>query len=124
MLRLTRPLYQAIRSSTGLTGLAVHPDPLPALATTYENTLAHLAHIPETSVYRQATEALIQNKLNIVKAAHTDVAAVEKGLGEGIIEESLLIAVDELKLAAQMVDWKAWEPLAEKPAPGQWEYVS
>ncbi|KAF7306958.1 NADH dehydrogenase 1 alpha subcomplex subunit 5 [Mycena indigotica] len=124
MLRFSRPLYQAIRSSTGLTGLAVHPNPIPALTNTYENTLTHLARIPETSAYRQATEALIQNKLNIVKAADADIAAVEKGLGEGMIEESLLIAVDELKLAAQMVDWKAWEPLAEKPAPGQWEYVS
>ncbi|KAJ7225476.1 ETC complex I subunit conserved region-domain-containing protein [Mycena pura] len=124
MLRLTRPLFQALRSTTGLTGLAVHPDPLPALTLTYENTLAHLANVPETSVYRQATEALVQNKLNIVKSGNADVAAVEKGLGEGIIEESLLIAVDELKLAAQMVEWKAWEPLAEKPAPGQWEYVS
>ncbi|KAJ7169918.1 ETC complex I subunit conserved region-domain-containing protein [Mycena filopes] len=124
MLRLTRPLYQAIRSTTGLTGLAVHPNPLPVLTATYENTLAQLAHIPDTSVYRQATEALIQNKLSLVKAANEDVAAVEKALGEGIIEQSLLIAVDELKLAGQMVEWKAWEPLAEKPAPGQWEYVS
>ncbi|KAJ7110175.1 ETC complex I subunit conserved region-domain-containing protein [Mycena epipterygia] len=124
MLRLTRPLFQALRSTTGLTGLAVHPDPLPALASTYQSTLAQLSHIPETSVYRQATEALIQNKLDILKAANADIAAAEKGLNEGIIEESLLIAVDELKLAAQMVEWKAWEPLAEKPAPGQWEYVS
>jgi NADH dehydrogenase (ubiquinone) 1 alpha subcomplex subunit 5 len=107
MLRLTRPLLQALRSTTGLTGLAVHPDPLPALTLTYQNTLSQLARIPETSVYRQATEALIQNKLDIVKAANTDIAAAEKGLGEGLIEESLLIAVDELKLAAQMVDWKA-----------------
>ncbi|KAJ6503506.1 ETC complex I subunit conserved region-domain-containing protein [Mycena vitilis] len=124
MFRLTRPLFQALRSTTGLTGLGVHPDPLPALALTYQNTLAQLARIPQTSVYRQATEALVQNKLDIVKAANADIAAAEKGLDEGVIEESLLIAVDELKLAAQMVDWKAWEPLAEKPAPGQWEYIS
>ncbi|KAJ7786355.1 ETC complex I subunit conserved region-domain-containing protein [Mycena metata] len=124
MLRLSRPLYQAIRSSTGLTGLAVHPNPLPVLTDAYENTLTQLAHIPETSVYRQATEALIQNKLSLVKAAKEDIAAAEKALGEGVIEESLLIAVDELKLVGQMIEWKAWEPLAEKPAPGQWEYVS
>jgi NADH dehydrogenase (ubiquinone) 1 alpha subcomplex subunit 5 len=107
MLRLTRPLFQALRSTTGLTGLAVHPDPLPALTNTYQATLTQLTHIPETSVYRQATEALIKNKLDILKAANTDVAAAEKALGEGIIEESILIAVDELKLAAQMVDWQA-----------------
>ncbi|KAJ6604694.1 ETC complex I subunit conserved region-domain-containing protein [Mycena vulgaris] len=83
MLRLTRPLFQALRSTTGLTGLAVHPDPIPVLTSTYQSTLAQLAHIPETSVYRQATEALVQNKLNILKAANTDVAAAEKGTGRG-----------------------------------------
>ncbi|KAJ7361707.1 Ndufa5, NADH-ubiquinone oxidoreductase subunit [Mycena olivaceomarginata] len=124
MLRLTRPLFQALRSSTGLTGLAVHPDPLPALSQTYQNTLTTLSHIPPTSVYRQATEALIQKKLDIVNAANADIAAAEKALDEGVIEESLLIAIDELKLASQMIEWKAWEPLAEKPEPGQWEYVS
>ncbi|KAF7339435.1 NADH dehydrogenase 1 alpha subcomplex subunit 5 [Mycena sanguinolenta] len=123
MFRLTRPLFQAaLRSSTGLTGLAVHPDPLPALSQTYQNTLTTLAQIPSTSVYRQATEALIQKKLDIVKAANADIAAAEKGLDEGVIEESLLIAIDELKLASQMIEWKAWEPLADRPAPGQWEY--
>ncbi|KAJ7254069.1 hypothetical protein B0H12DRAFT_1202395 [Mycena haematopus] len=111
MFRLTRPLFQALRSTTGLTGLA-----------TYQNTLTTLAQIPSTSVYRQATEALIQKKLDIVKAANADIAAAEKGLDEGVIEESLLIAIDELKLASQMIEWKAWEPLADRPAPGQWEY--
>jgi NADH dehydrogenase (ubiquinone) 1 alpha subcomplex subunit 5 len=107
MLRLTRPLFQALRSSTGLTGLAVHPDPLPALSQTYQNTLTTLSHIPPTSVYRQATEALIQKKLDIVNAANADIAAAEKALDEGVIEESLLIAIDELKLASQMIEWKA-----------------
>ncbi|KAJ7293619.1 ETC complex I subunit conserved region-domain-containing protein [Mycena rebaudengoi] len=124
MFRLTRPLFQALRATTGLTGLAVHPNPLPALVTTYQSTLSTLSQLPETSVYRQATEALTQNKLKIVEAANGDVAAVEKGLNEGIIEESLLVAVDELKLATEMIEWKAWEPLVEKPASGQWEYVS
>ncbi|KAJ7900397.1 ETC complex I subunit conserved region-domain-containing protein [Mycena olivaceomarginata] len=100
------------------------PGPPPALSQTYQNTLTTLSHIPPTSVYRQATEALIQKKLDIVNAANADIAAAEKALDEGVIEESLLIAIDELKLASQMIEWKAWEPLAEKPEPGQWEYVS
>jgi NADH dehydrogenase (ubiquinone) 1 alpha subcomplex subunit 5 len=58
-------------------------------------------------VYRQATEALIQKKLDIVNAANADIAAAEKALDEGVIEESLLIAIDELKLASQMIEWKA-----------------
>ncbi|TFK41118.1 Ndufa5, NADH-ubiquinone oxidoreductase subunit [Crucibulum laeve] len=122
MFRITRPLCQVLKRSTGLTGVAVHLDPLPELIKTYEATLSQLSSIPQTSVYRQGVEALTRHKLNVVQGAKGDVAAVEKQLDEGQIEESLGIASDELKLAAKMVDWKAWEPLEEKPEPGQWEY--
>ncbi|TFK77060.1 hypothetical protein BDN72DRAFT_807434 [Pluteus cervinus] len=122
MFRFSRPLYQALKQTTGYTGLAVHPNPLPELIKTYESTLNVLASIPSTSVYRQGVEAFTQRKLKIVQEAQGDVASAEKQLDEGQIEESLDIASDELKLASQMVEWKAWEPLEEKPEPGQWEY--
>ncbi|CAL1695919.1 unnamed protein product [Somion occarium] len=123
MLRLTRPLLtQALKTSTGITGLKVHHDPLPELKKTYESTLQALTTIPETSVYRQGVEALTKHKLNIVQSANGDIHAAEKQLDEGNIEESLDIANDELTLVGKMVDWKAWEPLEEKPHPGQWEY--
>lgn len=108
MLRVTRPLLQRVlKSSTGVTGLAVHPDPLPELAKTYEATLAQLQTLPPTSAYRQSVEALTQRKLKIVQAADSNVAAVEKELDEGQIEESLDIAHDELKLVSKMAQWKA-----------------
>jgi NADH dehydrogenase (ubiquinone) 1 alpha subcomplex subunit 5 len=107
MLRLTRPLYQALKSSTGITGLAVHPNPLPELQSTYESTLTALAALPTTSVYRQGAEALTRHKLNIVKGSNGNVGAVEKQLNEGQIEESLEIAADELSLAGKMAEWKA-----------------
>jgi len=107
MLRVTRPLYQALKRTTGITGLAVHPNPLPELTKTYESTLTVLSSIPSSSVYRQGVEALTHHKLRIVQDANGDVAAVEKQLEEGQIEESLDIAQDELTLAARMVEWKA-----------------
>ncbi|KAJ3576653.1 hypothetical protein NP233_g294 [Leucocoprinus birnbaumii] len=122
MFRLTRPLFQALKQTTGITGLAVHPNPLPELTKTYESTLSILSTIPQTSVYRQGTEALTRHKLNIVQAAKGDIRAVETKLNEGQIEESLEIANDELELAQKMVEWKAWEDLEEAPEPGQWEY--
>ncbi|KAG6336950.1 hypothetical protein ID866_2144 [Astraeus odoratus] len=123
MFRLTRPLFQQVlKKSTGITGLTVHPNPLPELARTYESTLSALSSIPSTSVYRQSVEALTKYKLGIVKGANGDITAVEKQLDEGQIEESLDIAMDELKLAENMLQWKAWESLEEKPLPGQWEY--
>lgn len=110
MFRLTRPLFQTLKQSTGITGLAVHPNPLPQLVKTYESTLSILSAIPQTSVYRQGTEALTRHKLNIVQAANGDIGAAEKKLNEGQIEESLDIASDELELAQKMVEWKACVP--------------
>ncbi|KAF8560391.1 NADH2 dehydrogenase [Imleria badia] len=123
MFRLTRPvLHQVVKKTTGITGLAVHPNPLPELTETYQTTLSVLSSIPSTSVYRQGVEALTKHKLNIVRGANGDIAAVEKQLDEGQVEESLDIAQDELKLVQNMLDWKAWETLEEKPPAGQWEY--
>jgi len=107
MFRLTRPLFQALKQSTGITGLAVHPNPLPDLIKTYESTLSILSTIPQTSVYRQGTEALTRHKLNMVQTANGDISAAETKLNEGQIEESLEIASDELELAQKMVEWKA-----------------
>lgn len=108
MFRLTRPVYQILKRSTGITGIPVHPNPLPELTKTYESTLSILSTIPQTSVYRQGTEAFTRQKLNIVQAANGDVAVAEKKLNEGQIEESLGIASDELELARKMVEWKAY----------------
>ena len=108
MFRLTRPLCQVLKRTTGIYGLAVHPDPLPALIKTYESTLSTLSSIPQTSVYRQSVEALVRSKLNIVKSASGDVTAAEQRLNEGQIEEALDIAADELSLATKMIEWKAY----------------
>jgi NADH dehydrogenase (ubiquinone) 1 alpha subcomplex subunit 5 len=109
MLRLTRPLFQQVtKRTTGLTGLTVHPNPLPELSKAYESTLSLLASIPPTSVYRQGVEALTQRKLNIVLGSNGNVVEVEKQLDEGQIEESLDIAHDELRLVSNMIEWKAY----------------
>jgi len=107
MFRATRPLLQVVKKTTGITGLAVHPNPLPELSKTYHETLSLISAIPSTSVYRQGVEALTLRKLKIVESANGNVAAVEKDLGEGQIEESLDIAADELKLASNMIAWRA-----------------
>ncbi|KAK7694613.1 hypothetical protein QCA50_001800 [Cerrena zonata] len=109
MFRLTRPLFsQVLKTTTGITGLKVHPNPLPELKKTYQSTLTALSTIPETSVYRQGVEALTQHKLKIVEGANGDIQAVEKQLDEGQIEESINIAQDELNLVSKMAEWKAY----------------
>lgn len=65
---------------------------------------------------------MTRSKLEVVQQADGDIAVVEKKLAEGLIEQALDAAKDELSLVSKMVEWKAWESLEEKPAPGQWEY--
>ncbi|GAA5861432.1 hypothetical protein JCM1840_005367 [Sporobolomyces johnsonii] len=138
MFRATRRLLQAVpavdkaapslrsKITTGITGLAVHPDPLPALTHTYNSTLALLNQIPASAVYRQSAESITRERLAAVSlvGAHpgeTEIESVERQIGAGLIEEVILQAEGELKLAAKMIEWKAWEDLESPPAPGQWE---
>lgn len=53
---------------TGLTGLVNHPSPRPALIQLYNETLTALKSLPESSVYRQSTEALTRHRLSTVQA--------------------------------------------------------
>ncbi|KAH6917345.1 NADH2 dehydrogenase [Coprinopsis sp. MPI-PUGE-AT-0042] len=123
MFRFSRPLLNAVtKRSTGITGLNVHPNPLPKLVETYKSTLSVLSSIPSTSVYRQGAEAVTKHRLSIVEKANGSISAVESELHDGQIEQTLDIATDELNLAKSMLEWKAWEPLEEKPPAGQWEY--
>ena len=52
---------------TGLTGLLTHAAPRTALLFTYSTTLEKLKQFPESSVYRQSTEALTRHRMAIVE---------------------------------------------------------
>ena len=54
---------------TGLTGLFTHPAPRSALLYLYTSTLDQLQRFPESSAYRQSTEALTRHRLAIIEAA-------------------------------------------------------
>ncbi len=84
----------------------MHPDPLPALQSTYSSTLSLLGSFPPESVYRQAAEALLKHRTAIIERANGDIAQVEKELDAGQIEEVLDVATDELQLAGKMLEWK------------------
>ncbi|ORY23375.1 ETC complex I subunit conserved region-domain-containing protein [Naematelia encephala] len=124
MFRATRPLFAAIKpikASTAITGLAPHPDPIPALKELYRTNLNILSTLPATSVYRQATEALTKHKLSVVEKAGDDVQAIESEFGQ-IVEVSLEEGKSEQGLIGKMVEWKSWEPLEHEAPPDQWRY--
>jgi NADH dehydrogenase (ubiquinone) 1 alpha subcomplex subunit 5 len=53
---------------TGLAGLSTHPSPRSALLYLYSRTLESLSSFPETSLYRQSSEALTKHRLQIVSS--------------------------------------------------------
>lgn len=117
------PRAQRLRTSTGITGVPVHPSPLPTLVGMYQATLKLLEAIPDGSVYRQATEALTNQRLAIVekhlasatqqasasKVEHADekaIEAAEEEIDDGLIEEVINQAQHEQRLAGKMIEWK------------------
>jgi NADH dehydrogenase (ubiquinone) 1 alpha subcomplex subunit 5 len=52
---------------TGLTGLFTHPSPRSTLLYHYTSTLDKLKQIPESSIYRQSTEALTKHRLQVIE---------------------------------------------------------
>lgn len=107
------------RFSTNIAGIDVHPAPLTALQKTYDSTLSLLKTLPEDSVYRQATSAVTQHRLNILSQITRQEAKegrpvdneeaiqeFESQVDEGLAEELLNQAQHEMKLAAKMLDWK------------------
>ena len=51
-----------------MTGLLTHASPRSTLLYTYNTTLEKLKRFPESSVYRQSTEALTKHRLSIVES--------------------------------------------------------
>ena len=55
---------------TGLTGLAVDKYPHRSLLRAYDKCLRVLSKLPQDYTYRQRTEKLIQERVNIVKTVN------------------------------------------------------
>lgn len=108
---VTPPPIRA-RLTTGLTGLPVHSSPFPALLHTYTSTLSVLSQMPPSAVYRQSVESIIRDRVAAIEelggtGEEKSIEAVEEKIGLGCIEEVLIMAMGELKLAQKMLEWKA-----------------
>ncbi|XP_038061768.1 NADH dehydrogenase [ubiquinone] 1 alpha subcomplex subunit 5-like [Patiria miniata] len=111
----------AIKKSTGLVGLAVEANPHEKLRILYTKILGVLQVIPKDASYRQSTEQIVTDKLDMVKA-EPGPEKLETKINSGQIEEVIRQAEAELSLARKMVEWKPWEPLTDEAPSGQWKW--
>ncbi|NP_001165824.1 NADH dehydrogenase [ubiquinone] 1 alpha subcomplex subunit 5 [Nasonia vitripennis] len=114
-------MSQAIKHTTGLTGLNIHQYPRRTLAILYGKIIRVLQKFPTDYSYRQYTEILVKEKADIVNQIES-VAEIEKKIDCGQIEELILQADKELKLVRNFLDWKPWEPLLNKNFANQWSW--
>lgn len=115
------PFAARLKKSTNITGLDVSPRPLAELEARLTKTLSLLTTLPDASVYRQATTALTQHRLDVVAKFNKQAHAVqgsadqleslyeqaELELDAGQLEQVLEQATAEYRLVAKMIDWKA-----------------
>lgn len=109
------------RVFTGLAGLPVCKDPHRELLKIYGKVLRGLSQLPKESQYRIATEQLIMERKSIIETT-PNPEDVEKKIGQGLCEEMIEQASQELSLIETMDKYKPWETMAEKPSQDQWKW--
>ncbi|GAB7348263.1 hypothetical protein MBLNU459_g6253t1 [Dothideomycetes sp. NU459] len=117
---------------TGLAGLVTHATPRSALMYIYHTTLQKLATLPESSVYRQSTEALTRHRLQIVEATKPDGLDAWQQRVSALVEQhpdafrKVPALADKAQFnyiykdhASQAMDTEAWDADAslQKPEP-------
>ncbi|XP_015585007.1 NADH dehydrogenase [ubiquinone] 1 alpha subcomplex subunit 5 [Cephus cinctus] len=111
----------ALKKTTGLTGLAVSIQPHYFLSVLYSKVLRALEKLPQDYIYRQQTEEIIRERAAILKN-NPDWRDVEAKIGCGQMEELMIQAENELRLAKNMVQWKPWEQPEMQEPPNQWKW--
>ncbi|KAJ8098768.1 ETC complex I subunit conserved region-domain-containing protein [Lipomyces tetrasporus] len=109
-------------AKTGLTGIYEFPNPRPRLLRLYQETERLLKEFPEDSVYRKSVEGICKLRSQVIKD-NTEVEEIEQKIGGGLIEELLIQAGEEYRLAEHLLKWKAWEKLEEEPPSGVWDLI-
>ena len=111
----------AKKFTTNLTGMVLAHNPHHKLGILYSKNLRALAKMPSDYPYRKYTESLVTERAALVKN-EPNVAELEKKINCGQIEEVIIQAENELRLSRKILEWRAWEPLMNKPPENQWKW--
>nr|BAN21154.1 NADH dehydrogenase, putative [Riptortus pedestris] len=110
-----------LRKATGLTGLEVAKNPVHTLNNLYSKLLRALDKMPKDAAYRKHTEEIVNKRVAIVNEAKS-VKEIEEKINAGLVEEVIVQAENELRLARNFAYSKPWEPLVSRPPEGQWKW--
>lgn len=111
----------AIKKTTGLAGLVVAENAHGKLSHLYKRLKKVLALMPDESVYKKSTMAIIDSRQKVIES--TDVIdKIEKEIGAGQIEELIHQAENEIILARSLNSYRPWEPLVEQAPKNQWKW--
>ncbi|KAI4485298.1 PREDICTED: NADH dehydrogenase [ubiquinone] 1 alpha subcomplex subunit 5 [Polistes canadensis] len=113
-------MADAVRKFT-LTGLKMIHNPYAILDVIDHKILNGLKTLPENYIYRQCTERIVKERMDILKNNKDKDVAAEK-LGVKYIEEVIEQAKLELSLVKRMKVWKPWESLIEEAPADQWKW--
>mmetsp|Transcript_15626 Transcript_15626/g.32161 ORF Transcript_15626/g.32161 Transcript_15626/m.32161 type:complete len:140 (-) Transcript_15626:146-565(-) len=99
------------KTTTGLVGLPVHPDPIPALISANQAVLERLKEIPHDAGYRINAEKVANFRISKAQDSNGDIESVEKAIACGQIEELIRQAEDEMEVVEMFINDKLWEDM-------------
>ncbi|KAF2717353.1 hypothetical protein K431DRAFT_315865 [Polychaeton citri CBS 116435] len=82
-----KPQYLEPGAPTGLAGLFTHATPRSTLLYLYSATLDKLKTFPESSVYRQSTEALTKQRLSVIESVTPEGLEAWQNRVSGLVEQ-------------------------------------
>jgi NADH dehydrogenase (ubiquinone) 1 alpha subcomplex subunit 5 len=106
-----RSLSTVTKTTTGLVGLPVHPDPIPALISANKAVLTRLTEIPADAGYRINAEKVANFRIAKAEESAGDIDAVEKAVACGQIEELIVQAEDEMEVVEMYIRERLWEDM-------------
>lgn len=126
MLRLQSQLlaksrfFSAAAEQTIYTGLFRNANVLTELESMYRESKKALGCLPPECEYRQSMEAVADERLALLAEPNVSRERFEGAVGEGLVEEVLQQASEELRLIEKMSAWQPWQSLEDPPPAGQW----
>ena len=123
--RLPTPLHRLLppspfgttvtKTSTGLVGLPVHPDPVPALRAANLKILEAVAPIPDEAGYKESITGITNFRLRVIDESEGDIDYIEAEIDCGQIEEVRERECEEPKQAAIFERTYTTSPAANTP---------